>query len=1038
MEKVLRSFIHEHFPLDLRVDINLIGRRRDIRNKEKQQEIIKLLQSKGIDNYVKLGPGTNRYAFKLDGFVVKVATDHDGRIDNLKEFKMTKRLYPDVAKTYEVSSNGDLLIAEYIQPFNSYAEMLKYADKIREKLKRISSVYLIGDAGISSNNFANWGLRIGSEDPVCLDFAYVYDVSSSLFICRECTSDPGVLIPDKDFNLLYCSKCGTKKTFEDIRTMIGNDIHNHEIGDLTLEGYEMFESNVLTELTVNRSNYLINIDKKKDKKKHNDYGSYENEDNIKEEEEMATIELKGTEVLSSEALHGGITLVPSRVISIEEYQKEIKESDGKSDAEFIDLTGDSNNSPISISQDEPASAVDTEVESENNPDNAILNEYVFQKYGHTALSKLANRIVNNMKEEGLFSEISECLSDKMIKETSFYNNLHKAILQSLGTFLKCSIKSNVPNRNKPGTHDEYILPENMIGSEEEPTFIFIARLFLNPDLKDLISPADAALDEYYKIYDNYLGIQAGWWSVFTLVLQQKIHMNQDGVYQIYETLSSSGWLDLVNVNGELETPPDDEEEGEEAGFDETDQVPDISGSYAIEGNDEPIDDEPAGEDDDFDEEEETLQDIEAEVMSEIDAMSGDEDYLGDDEENFDSDQEATEDISVEIFYGEDSADFDIIKISAEDYTGDVSIPFYVSIDRINSDNANDQIDPRNRYWDWLTCFKPSAKFITDDPDKYMEYNDMDYDETDRFMVIFVILSADNEGNYLMGMYRVHQFLGIKDVGQFYIFDDTMYWQINNLVKTIIHNSVMSVYFSSLDTDGIVSEHEFDVLFEEQNNDQSGDDEEEEFGEEEEESVASEEEATEVTAEEETVVEETATSMEELEEASMAALEQPSESTAAEEPDDNYDDGFEEETTESIKLPDGVQGYLVEERRNKKVKRRFYLDPQHIELISGDHQSTYVDITPGDNYGATYKWNGSNFIKSADAPKPISVQEEANEPESELKETVEPETSVTQTTPPQETTATNNGPSKPGAIMPKRVKPVSQQTSSGAMKPKTSK
>ena len=74
MEKILRSFVHEKFSLDIRVQIELIGRRRDIQNGEKQEEIIKLLQSNNIGNFVKLGPGTNRYAFKLDGFVVKIAT----------------------------------------------------------------------------------------------------------------------------------------------------------------------------------------------------------------------------------------------------------------------------------------------------------------------------------------------------------------------------------------------------------------------------------------------------------------------------------------------------------------------------------------------------------------------------------------------------------------------------------------------------------------------------------------------------------------------------------------------------------------------------------------------------------------------------------------------------------------------------------------------------------------------------------------------------------------------------------------------------
>lgn len=257
MEKVLRSLIQEKFDLDLRVAIEILSRRRDLVNEEKQEELIKLLQSRNISNIVPLGPGTNRYAFKLDGFVIKVATDHDGKIDNLKEFKMAKRLYPYVTKTYEVSENGTILVAEYIQPFESFEEMCKYADRIREILGELSSVYLIGDVGVTPNNFANWGLRVGSKDPVCLDFAYVYEVSSKLFLCRYCPTH-SMLVPNKDFTELHCSNpnCGKKYLFEDIRAMIGNDIHRHEIGDLSEEGYKLTSSFVPTILTEGRSNYL--------------------------------------------------------------------------------------------------------------------------------------------------------------------------------------------------------------------------------------------------------------------------------------------------------------------------------------------------------------------------------------------------------------------------------------------------------------------------------------------------------------------------------------------------------------------------------------------------------------------------------------------------------------------------------------------------------------------------------------------------------------------------------------------------------------
>lgn len=266
--KILRSFIHEKFPMELRVQLDILSRRRDIQNKPKHEKLIELLRQYNIGNIVQLGPGTNRYAIRLDGFVVKFATDSDGKIDNFKEFTKSKALFPYVAKTYEVSENGTILIAEYIQPFDTYAEMQKYADRIREILTKLSTVFLIGDVGISSKNFKNWGIRTGTNEPVCLDYAYVYDVSSELFLCRACNNN-SMLVPNKDFTELYCPSpgCGKHYTFEDIRARLSDEAHLKEIGDLSEEGYRMYDTNVLTELDEQRSSYLtLNQKKKKEEK----------------------------------------------------------------------------------------------------------------------------------------------------------------------------------------------------------------------------------------------------------------------------------------------------------------------------------------------------------------------------------------------------------------------------------------------------------------------------------------------------------------------------------------------------------------------------------------------------------------------------------------------------------------------------------------------------------------------------------------------------------------------------------------------------
>lgn len=308
MVKKLRSLILEEFPEDLRVDIELLSRKRSIHNAEKQEELLKLLRKYNIEGIVPLGSGTNRYAFKLKGFVVKVATDNDGKIDNLKEFKMAPILYPDVTKIYDVSSNGTLLVAEYIEPFSSYAEMIDCQSEIKEILKKWNSAFLIGDVGISKNNYANWGKRIGSDSPVCLDFAYAYNVTSKLFICHNCKAH-SMLIPNEDYTQLICPTCNKAYRFEEIRARLGNDIHNHEIGDLTQEGYQLSESGKEVTLDPKRSKYLrVKIEEKKKKDDKKPEPSVEEEipdtfvvDDNKEERQMSYKKFGNTYIVTATA-----------------------------------------------------------------------------------------------------------------------------------------------------------------------------------------------------------------------------------------------------------------------------------------------------------------------------------------------------------------------------------------------------------------------------------------------------------------------------------------------------------------------------------------------------------------------------------------------------------------------------------------------------------------------------------------------------------------------------------------------------------------
>lgn len=237
MFKNSRPFIIENFPFELRVELDLLSRK-NITNKEKQDKLFNLLREYKIKNLVALDSGTNRYACELNGFVVKFATDYDGKIDNMKEFKMAKRLSPYVVQVNEISSNCCLMVCEYIQPFDSFQEMLMYKSEIQKILTDLSQNYLIGDVGISEKNFRNWGVRIGTNKPVCLNFADVYDVKSSIFLCNACDKK-SMIIPNQNFTELYCTNpnCGKRYLFEDIRRKITNADHLKKIGNLADEGY---------------------------------------------------------------------------------------------------------------------------------------------------------------------------------------------------------------------------------------------------------------------------------------------------------------------------------------------------------------------------------------------------------------------------------------------------------------------------------------------------------------------------------------------------------------------------------------------------------------------------------------------------------------------------------------------------------------------------------------------------------------------------------------------------------------------------------
>lgn len=259
-KKVFRSLIKKYFSKDLLVKLQLITDTRGVNNNIKTQFIIDLLNEYKID-WTPLGNGTNRYGILIDGYAFKIALDRAGQIDNMREMKYSKVHYPDVVKVYECTTNGELAVFEYVTIF-SMGDFYENQDEMKEILERLTKEFLVGDVGISTNNYINWGTR-NDGSIVILDFAYIYSLSYKAFTCT--CEDEGNLQYDEEFNYLICPFCRKKYSFSDIRKRISKQDELNEIGDIRKCGYVL--SKDMQEVTIDPSKSPV---QKIKEKKHKD------------------------------------------------------------------------------------------------------------------------------------------------------------------------------------------------------------------------------------------------------------------------------------------------------------------------------------------------------------------------------------------------------------------------------------------------------------------------------------------------------------------------------------------------------------------------------------------------------------------------------------------------------------------------------------------------------------------------------------------------------------------------------------------------
>ena len=224
-------------PYELRVKLGEVSYQKQMFATQRKDTVVKLLRDYGIE-FTELGTGTNRFIVKYEGYALKIALDQEGVADNKQEWVMSSLLSPHVAQTHEISKGGHLLVATYAPAYTSFSEMRLQENTIRKILKSWSSRYLLGDVGITSINYANWGVLNGR--PVCIDYAYIFPVSMDIFECVCGNKD--MTFTGNDFTTYKCTKCSATYTDRELRTRISNEERLKLFSDVSASGIEMTQA----------------------------------------------------------------------------------------------------------------------------------------------------------------------------------------------------------------------------------------------------------------------------------------------------------------------------------------------------------------------------------------------------------------------------------------------------------------------------------------------------------------------------------------------------------------------------------------------------------------------------------------------------------------------------------------------------------------------------------------------------------------------------------------------------------------------------
>lgn len=379
-----------------------------------------------------------------------------------------------------------------------------------------------------------------------------------------------------------------------------------------------------------------------------------------------------------------------------------------------------------------------------------------------SISKVSNLIKDWLHVEDVFNQVKDNMKDKKMYAENFYTKIQNCIYHSLREYCRMS-------KDEQGND---ILPVIVPGMECLPTLVFFDRMFNDKTISYEKAP-NKVMEKYRKTFPDADGIQDGWVQFFKDRAKSKMPMDENGIVKV-ATIIMKEWGYRKYSAAILSNQP---------------IPPTLDLSKA------PI---RLGE-----QEEETV--LQYPISTNTSTMIQNLNTIHNDVEEYDGDDEDENDeyLTVSIIRDED---IDVVKIESSDGYGKVAIPFYTKLGNLPMDDIIPSVvDDRNGKWDWLIHFVPDLTFKTQNPDQYLEANDMD-PTTNK---IKCVIMDESDGTYIIGVYfvaRITLFDGDED-GVEDFSDDTIE-MINKLVNMEVASGFMSHLTRSLNDPEFFRDEEY--------------------------------------------------------------------------------------------------------------------------------------------------------------------------------------------------------------------------------------